>query len=68
MLEQVLCVDLDDPFLMFFRPSIPGEHENYFDELAELLRRSAGQPAQRAAGHLRYDVEPLTAMHDGARG
>ena len=59
----------DRPVRMFFQSSAPGGHENYFDELAEILRMSPGKPdpAAIAALRRRYDIEQLTALDDGAR-
>lgn len=53
------------PAKMFFQSSVPGGHENYFDELAALLRRSEGKPVDKDIQDLRrrYDIEQLTAMH-----
>ena len=52
------------PVRMFFQSSVPGGHENYFDELMALLRRSDGQPDQRDIADLlrRYDIEQLTPL------
>ena len=54
----------DKPVRMFFQSSVPGGHENYFDELMMLLRRSDGQPDQRDISDLRrrYDIEQLTPL------
>jgi hypothetical protein len=53
------------PAKLFFQSSIPGGHENYFEELAALLRRSHGKPEPRdvQALRLRYDIEQLTTLH-----
>ncbi len=50
------------PTKIFFQSSIPGGHENYFDELAALLRRSSGRPEAKDIADLRrrYDIEQLT--------
>jgi oxalate decarboxylase/phosphoglucose isomerase-like protein (cupin superfamily) len=32
----------DRPVRMFFQSSLPGGHDNYFDQLAEVLRNSNG--------------------------
>jgi uncharacterized RmlC-like cupin family protein len=52
------------PTRIFFQSSVPGGHENYFDELAALLRRSDGKPDQKDVAELRrrYDIEQLTAL------
>ncbi len=52
------------PAKMFFQSSVPGGHDNYFDELAALLRRSEGTPADKDIQDLRqrYDIEQLTSM------
>jgi uncharacterized RmlC-like cupin family protein len=52
------------PVRMFFQSSVPGGHENYFDELMQLLRRSDGKPDPKdvAALRLRYDIEQLTPL------
>lgn len=54
----------DKPAKMFFQSSVPGGHENYFDELAALLRRADGRPEIKDVQALRrrYDIEQLTAM------
>lgn len=51
------------PVRMFFQSSVPGGHENYFRELAELLR-GAGPPDQQAIIRLRerYDIVQLTPL------
>jgi oxalate decarboxylase/phosphoglucose isomerase-like protein (cupin superfamily) len=52
------------PVRMFFQSSVPGGHENYFDELMHLLRRSDGKPDPKdvAALRRRYDIEQLTPL------
>ena len=53
----------DRPARMFFQSSVPGGHENYFEELAQLLR--AGGPPDPAAVadlRLRYGIEQLTRL------
>jgi mannose-6-phosphate isomerase-like protein (cupin superfamily) len=52
------------PTKIFFQSSVPGGHENYFEELAALLRRSNGKPDQKDITDLRrrYDIEQLTAL------
>jgi len=56
----------DAPVRMFFQSSAPGGHDNYFDELAELLRRD-GPPDPDVVADLRrrYDIDQITALHDG---
>jgi mannose-6-phosphate isomerase-like protein (cupin superfamily) len=58
----------DRPVKMFFQSSVPGGHENYFDELMQLLRRSDGQPDPKdiVALRQRYDIEQLTPLFSGA--
>jgi oxalate decarboxylase/phosphoglucose isomerase-like protein (cupin superfamily) len=55
------------PVRMFFQSSVPGGHENYFDELMRLLRRSDGKPHPKdvAALRRRYDIEQLTPLSAG---
>ncbi len=52
------------PTKIFFQSSVPGGHENYFEELAALLRKSDGKPDPKdvAELRLRYDIEQLTPM------
>lgn len=54
------------PAKMFFQSSVPGGHENYFEELSKLLRRSDGNPDPKEVAELRrrYDIQQLTAMRD----
>ena len=56
------------PAKMFFQSSVPGGHENYFEELAALLRRSDGRPAPKDVEDLRrrYGIEQLTPLTGGA--
>jgi mannose-6-phosphate isomerase-like protein (cupin superfamily) len=56
------------PTRIFFQSSVPGGHENYFEELAALLRKTDGKPDPKAVAQLRqrYDIEQLTPM--GAAG
>ena len=53
-----------EPTKLFFQSSVPGGHENYFDELMELLTQSGGRPAPAdvAALRARYDIEQLTTI------
>jgi oxalate decarboxylase/phosphoglucose isomerase-like protein (cupin superfamily) len=54
------------PVRMFFQSSAPGGHDHYFDELAELLRAEAPpDPDVVAELRRRYDIEQITALHDG---
>lgn len=55
------------PAKMFFQSSVPGGHENYFEELAALLRSSGGKPDVKYVQDLRrrHDIEQLTRMRDG---
>jgi quercetin dioxygenase-like cupin family protein len=52
------------PTRIFFQSSVPGGHENYFDELAALLRRSDGKPDPKDISELRrrYDIEQITPL------
>lgn len=47
--------------------SAPAGHEDYFDELAALLRDSEGAPGPAAVNmlRLRYDIEQITPLRDG---
>lgn len=57
----------DEPSRMFFQSSVEGGHENYFHELAQLLREARGHPDHDAVRELerRYGTEQLTTMHPG---
>ena len=57
----------DEETLMFFQSSVPGGHENYFVELAALLRESSGRPDDAAIRELRdrYHIEQLTSLRAG---
>lgn len=59
----------DKPVKIFFQSSVPGGHENYFDELVLLLKRSDGKPDPKDVAELRsrYDIEQLTPL-DAGRG
>jgi len=50
---------------VFFQSSVPGGHENYFDELMALLRRTSGRPEPHEVAGLRtrYDIEQITSPH-----
>jgi quercetin dioxygenase-like cupin family protein len=58
----------DQPARVFFQSSVPGGHEHYFEELAEILARSAGGVDQDEIEDLRrrYDIEQLTPLAGGA--
>jgi quercetin dioxygenase-like cupin family protein len=58
----------DKPVKMFFQSSVPGGHENYFDELMQLLRRSDGNPDAKDVTALRrrYDIQQLTPLSAGS--
>jgi mannose-6-phosphate isomerase-like protein (cupin superfamily) len=51
------------PVKVFFQSSVPGGHENYFDELMSLLQRTSGRPDPDDVAGLRarYDIEQITA-------
>jgi len=55
------------PVIAFFQSSVPGGHENYFDELMQLLQSTDGKPDQLDVAELRarYDIEQLTTMNAG---
>jgi quercetin dioxygenase-like cupin family protein len=55
------------PVKMFFQSSVPGGHENYFDELMAVLRRSDGRPDPGDIEQLRrrYGIEQLTPLSAG---
>lgn len=57
------------PVKLFFQSSVPGGHENYFDELMLLLRRSDGRPEPKDVAELRarYDIEQLTPIRGASR-
>lgn len=57
----------DKPVKMFFQSSVPGGHENYFDELVLLLGRSEGRPDPADVAQLRnrYGIEQLTPINGG---
>lgn len=57
-----------DTTKLFFQSSVPGGHENYFQELMRLLRDSAGRPAATDVDALRrrYDIEQLTTIVPGS--
>ena len=53
----------DRPARVLFQAA-PSGHEDYLDELAELLREAKGRPDPDAVARLRrrYDIEQLTAL------
>lgn len=57
----------DQPVKLVFQSSVPGGHENYFDELMQLLSDSEGKPdpSEVAALRTRYDIEQLTPIDPG---
>lgn len=57
-----------EPVRMFFQSSVPGGHENYFRDLAQLLQ-GGGPPDQEAIAGLRqrYDITQLTDVRTGSR-
>ena len=58
------------PAKMLFQSSVPGGHENYFEELASLLRNANGKPAPKDIADLRdrYGIEQLTPLDGGGPG
>jgi len=54
----------DRPVRMFFQSSVPGGHENYFDELSAYLSTHDGPVDQAFIVDLRdrYDIEQLTGL------
>lgn len=56
----------DGPTRFLFQQA-PGGHEEYFRELAELLRRTAGQPPLEEVASLRtrHDIEQITGLRAG---
>jgi len=55
----------DKPVKVFFQSSVPGGHENYFDELMAIMEASKGRPDADAVAALRarYDIEQITGLH-----
>lgn len=55
----------DEPVKVFFQSSVPGGHENYFDELMAIMEASHGRPDVDVVADLRarYDIEQITALH-----
>ena len=56
----------DVPATMLFQ-SAPGGHEDYFEELADLLRSSGGRPDPAAVAEVRgrHDIVQLTSLVQG---
>ena len=54
-----------EPVKVFFQSSVPGGHENYFDELMAIMEASQGRPDADVVADLRarYDIEQITALH-----
>ena len=54
-----------EPVKVFFQSSVPGGHENYFDELMAIMEASQGRPGADVVADLRarYDIEQITALH-----
>ena len=54
----------DQPARMFFQSSVPGGHENYFIELAELLKSTGGRPGREPSEELRrrWHINQLTPI------
>lgn len=57
----------DTAVRMFFQSSVAGGHENYFDDLVLLLRRTGGRPDPAEAAELRsrYGIEQITPIAGG---
>jgi mannose-6-phosphate isomerase-like protein (cupin superfamily) len=57
----------DKPGRLFFQSSVPGGHENYFRELAELLATTGGNPPVDESDTLRqrWHIKQLTPIHVG---
>ncbi len=57
----------DTAVRMFFQSSVPGGHENYFDDLVLLLQRTGGRPDPAEAAELRsrYGIEQITPLAGG---
>jgi oxalate decarboxylase/phosphoglucose isomerase-like protein (cupin superfamily) len=55
----------DKPVKVFFQSSVPGGHENYFDELMAIMEASKGRPDADTVADLRarYDIEQITSLH-----
>jgi mannose-6-phosphate isomerase-like protein (cupin superfamily) len=59
----------DEPGRLFFQSSVPGGHENYFRELAELLAAHDGKPPEDESEALRrrWHIDQLTPIDGGRR-
>lgn len=53
---------------MFFQATTHGGHENYFQELSDILTASDGRPSPDTTQALeqKYRIERVTALHDGS--
>ncbi len=53
------------PVKVFFQSSVPGGHENYFDELMTIMEATKGRPDADVVADLRarYDIEQITGLH-----
>lgn len=60
----------DEPVKVFFQSSVPGAHENYFDELMAIMQESKGRPDASVVAELRarYDIAQITALHQPRPG
>ena len=58
----------DTDVRMFFQATTHGGHENYFQELSDILTASSGRPSPDTMKALeqKYRIERLTALHDGS--
>lgn len=58
----------DNDVRMFFQATTHGGHENYFQDLADLLESSGGRPTADAMEALerKYHIERLTPLADGS--
>ena len=50
---------------VFFQSSVPGGHENYFDELMAIMDAGKGRPDADVVADLRarYAIEQVTGLH-----
>lgn len=55
----------DRPTKVLFQSSVPGGHENYYDELMAILDAGRGTPdlTRLAELHTRYHIEELATLH-----
>ncbi len=53
--------------VLFFQSTVDGGHENYFEELTEILVRTSGRPGKEEMLELRrrYGIEQLTGLKAG---